>query len=295
MCATSPWRRLRLDHAIARCDSRCGSLSASRRRREGDEGSSCSLARFDRNGNGRLDADELAALRSSPADLSLTIAFHSKQPDKSRLALTAVAAEFAEAVRGATIDHLGITLSIAGVAVSFQAIQTGPGNQISGDQISIGAVNDGYPLLPDLDLNDDGRLTVRELRSVPARLSRFDRNHDGSLSTDEIRAPIRVCFGLGPIVHRELAGIRSVHRRPESPAPSGPEWFVRMDRNKDNDLTRGEFPGTDEQFAAIDADGDELISADEALAFDRKANEGSGNLDQPADSTGANSKEQAQP
>jgi hypothetical protein len=69
-----------------------------------------------------------------------------------------------------------------------------------------------------------------------------------------------------------------------------------MDRNKDNDLTRGEFPGTDDQFAAIDADGDELISADEALAFDRKTNEGrSGNLDQPAVSTGSNSKEQAQP
>jgi hypothetical protein len=69
-----------------------------------------------------------------------------------------------------------------------------------------------------------------------------------------------------------------------------------MDRNKDNDLTRGEFPGTDEQFAAMDADGDELVSADEALAFDRKANEGrSGILDQPAVSTGANSKEQAQP
>ena len=35
------------------------------------------------------------------------------------------------------------------------------------DQISIGAVNDGYPMLPDLDPNDDGRLTVRELRGVP--------------------------------------------------------------------------------------------------------------------------------
>jgi len=249
------------------------------------------LARFDRNGNGSFDAAELAALRTSPADLSLTIAFNSKQPDKSRLALTVVAAELAEAVQRATIDHLGITLSIAGVAVNFQAVQTG-----AGDQISIGAVDDGYPLLPDLDLNDDGRLTVRELRSVPGRLSRFDSNHDGSLSLDETRAPIRVCFGLGPIVHRELAGIRSVHRRPETSPPSGPEWFVRMDRNKDNDLTRGEFPGTNDQFAAIDADGDELISADEALAFDRKANGGrSGNLDQPAVSTGANSKEQAQP
>ncbi len=254
------------------------------------------LARFDHNGNGRFDADELAVLRTSPADLSLKIAFNSKAPDKSRLALTAVAAEFAEAVQRATVDHLGITLSIAGAAVNFQAVQAAAGDQGPGDQISIGAVDDGYPLLPDLDLNDDGRLTVRELREVPARLNRFDRNHDGSLSPDETRAPIRVCFGLGPMVHRELAGIRSVHRHPETSAPAGPEWFVRMDRNKDNDLARGEFPGTDEQFAAMDADGDELISADEALAFDKKTNGGrSGNPDEPAVSTGANSKEQAQP
>ena len=258
--------------------------------------SSAILARFDRNANGRFDDDERAALRRSPADLSLTIAFNSNQPDKSRFSLTAVAAKFAGAVPHATIDHLGITLSIAGATVNFQAVQAD-----SSDQISIGAVNDGYPLLPDLDLNDDGTLTVRELRSVPGRLSRFDKNHDGSLSLDETQAPVRVCFGLGPIVHRELAGIRSVHQAPATPPTSGPEWFVRMDRNKDNDLTRGEFPGTDEQFAAIDADGDELISADEALAFDRKANEGrtgkleTGNLGQPAIPTGSISKEQAQP
>jgi len=231
------------------------------------------LARFDRNGNGQFDADELTALRTSPADLSLTIAFDSKQPQKSRLALTGTTAELAEAVSHATIDHLGITLSITGLAVNFQAVQMGP-SETHSDQISIGAVDDGYPLLPDLDPNDDGRLTVRELRSVPGRLSKFDRNHDGTLTSDETRAPIRVCFGLGPIVHRELAGIRSVHRPPATAGLAGPEWFTRMDRNKDQDLTRSEFPGTDEQFAAIDADGDELISADEALAFDKKTTDG---------------------
>src|SRR5262249_9044225 len=150
--------------------------------------------------NGRFDTDELAALRTTSADLSLTIAFNSKEPAKSRLALTAVAAEFIQAVQRATVDHLGITLSIAGVPVNFQAVQAGPG-----DQLAIGAVDDGYPLLPDLDLNDDGRLTLRELRGVPGRLRRFDRNRDGSLSLDEIRAPVRICFGLGPTVHRELA------------------------------------------------------------------------------------------
>ncbi len=235
---------------------------------------SAALKRFDRNGNGRFDADELAELRRSPADIALTIAFNSKQPEKSRLAVTAVAAEFAAAVEHATADHLGITLAIAGVAVNFQAVQAGhadgAGEQVI-DQVSLGAVSDGYPLLPDLDPNDDGRLTLRELRGVPGRLTRFDRNHDGSLSVDETQAPIRVCFGLGPIVHRELAGIRSMHRAPTTTPTSGPEWFVRMDRNKDNDLTRDEFPGTDEQFAAIDADSDELISAEEALAFDKNS------------------------
>jgi hypothetical protein len=196
----------------------------------------------------------------------------------------AVAAEFADAVPDATIDHLGITLSIAGTPVIFQAVQSA-----ASDQISIGVVNDGYPLLPALDPNDDGRLTLRELRSVPQRLKAFDKNQDGSLSIEETPSPIRICFGLGPIVHRELAGVRSVHRSSASPPTPGPEWFLRMDRNKDNDLARGEFPGTDEQFAVLDADRDELISAEEALAFDKRADK------TPSDQTIDSSQEQATP
>jgi hypothetical protein len=37
-----------------------------------------------------------------------------------------------------------------------------------------------------------------------------------------------------------------------------------MDKNKDYDLTRQEFPGTDEQFQQLDKDQDELISSEEA-------------------------------
>ena len=72
-------------------------------------------------------------------------------------------------------------------------------------------------------------------------------------------------------MHRELAGMRSLYRKEAVPSVTGPEWFVRMDRNKDSDLTRGEFPGTDEQFQDLDADHDELVSADEALKFDKQA------------------------
>ena len=158
---------------------------------------------------------------------------------------------------------------------------------------------DGYPLLPALDPNDDGRLTVRELRELNQALQTFDKNHDGALTIDEAQAPIRVCFGLGSTVHRELAGIRNVARKQMSAPVIGPEWFVRMDRNKDNDLSRGEFPGTDEQFQTLDANSDDLISAAEAVDFDQK-NEGAGKKDERTDPSrptpiDSNSQEETKP
>ena len=73
-----------------------------------------------------------------------------------------------------------------------------------------------------------------------------------------------------------------------TPKTTGPEWFVRMDRNKDNDLTRVEFPGTDEQFQALDADHDELVSADEALRFDEKTEDTKQNdAERPVENPGA--------
>ena len=50
----------------------------------------------------------------------------------------------------------------------------------------------------------------------------------------------------------------------------GPLWFQKMDINHDGDLSRREFLGTDEDFKRIDRDGDGLISAAEAEAYDRE-------------------------
>lgn len=225
-------------------------------------------SRFDTNANGQFDVEELDVLRQRAPDLSLMIAFNSASPEKSRIALTAVADEFKQSLEQVAVDPTGITLTLKGMPVIFGAVQMQPS-----DQISIGAVHDGYPLLPSLDPNDDGRLTLRELRGLSDKLKSFDRNQDGTLTLDEVRSPVRLCFGLGASVHRELLGIRSLHRPQAAPTIIGPEWFVRMDRNKDNDLTRAEFPGTDEQFQDLDADHDELVSATEAVQFDKKTDD----------------------
>ncbi len=226
-------------------------------------GDASTVPRFDADANGQFDPLELKALREATPDLAVTIAFVSDDPTKSKLTVEIPKAESDRqlpdvAVTGEVANEAVIVI-IDGQLVELSAVQDGPS-----DQVSLGAVNDGYPLLAVIDPNDDGRFTIRERRTLTKQLATFDRNKDGTISSGEAQATIRVCFGLGATVHRELAELRRVDRKPQAPTEPCPGWFVRMDRNKDNDLSRQEFPGTDEQFAKLDADGDLLVSADEA-------------------------------
>ena len=168
----------------------------------------------------------------------------------------------------------GITIDVGDVSVNFSAVQS-PATSVDG-QISFGGVVDGYPLLTGLDPNDDGRFTMRELRGLSERLAKFDRNKDGMLSEAESLSPIRICIGLGATAHKELINVRSLRDKAKAEPVVGPEWFVRMDRNDDNDLSRKEFPGTDEQYEQLDADGDKLISAAEANEFDKQQSDNAG-------------------
>jgi Ca2+-binding EF-hand superfamily protein len=222
---------------------------------------------FDSNSNGQWEPEELNTLRTMPADLTLNINFDSADGSKSSVTLpeNSIAA-LDEQQLPFTVVNSSIVITRQDCDLWISAIQSG-----TSDQISLGAVNDGYPMLPVLDPNDDGKFTLRELRGLGKSLAQFDRNQDGQILKDELRPTIRVAFGMGPHVHQALAGIRNVNPFTK-PAVAGPEWFVRMDRNKDGDLTRKEFPGTDEQFTQLNADGDEFVSAEEALDYDRKTN-----------------------
>jgi hypothetical protein len=227
-----------------------------------------SIATLDTNQNGKIEATEIDTFSNQSPEIRLRVAFDAGDAGSSKLHVIGLN-ESLNIVANAAQQSEGVNLSIGSLTIHLSAIQSASSPSPSG-QVSIGAVVDGYPLLPELDPNGDGRFTIREMRTLTDELKALDRNTDQSLSLEECGSPIRVCIGLGAIVHEELANLRSA--QPAAPVETivGPQWFVRMDRNQDGDLTRGEFPGMDEQFVALDADGDALISASEANEFDKR-------------------------
>jgi Ca2+-binding EF-hand superfamily protein len=142
--------------------------------------------------------------------------------------------------------------------------------------------SEGKGLFELLDSNNDGRLSVREMRNAVRLLDELDRDGDGFISKIEIPLCSQASFRLGPpsqgvrdtwTVAFSPDGqlLRGVQAQPTT--PRGPEWFWKMDRNGDGDVSRKEFLGTDEQFWEIDTDGDGLISLQEAEAYEQKMRE----------------------
>jgi Ca2+-binding EF-hand superfamily protein len=140
-------------------------------------------------------------------------------------------------------------------------------------QIAATATVDRDPLLSALDSSGDGRLGLRELRAAAAKLSSMDKNGDGAVAPDEVPNQLSLvlahgggnqAFGApGVVVAARTSG---AYTPPPQPARGTPEWFARMDRNNDGDLSPREFLGTPQQFKRLDADGDGLLDVKEAVA-----------------------------
>jgi hypothetical protein len=106
----------------------------------------------------------------------------------------------------------------------------------------------------------------------------WDADHDGRVSADEVPYHFQVTIargglavlvgeGAGTAPSGAIAALRG--REPTA----GPDWFRKMDRNHDGDISRREFLGPREQFERLDRDNDGLIDPTEASAAeaDRKS------------------------
>jgi Ca2+-binding EF-hand superfamily protein len=124
-----------------------------------------------------------------------------------------------------------------------------------------------------LDRDADARLSLREIRTAAERLKSFDQDADGRLTGAEMPRTliVRLERGVqaGPMGEAVRAGMQM--SAPRVRPAGGPPWFDRMDSNSDGDISPREFLGTPEQFAALDADKDGLISRAEAQDAEKTA------------------------
>jgi len=144
--------------------------------------------------------------------------------------------------------------------------------------VTLSTSDKGRGLFDLIDKDGDGRLSVREMRQL-TKLLELDRDGKGAITRTDVPRNLQVSFQMGSsggfnggavfVVNAGLGGGRPMPQTPRK----GPEWFQKMDRNRDGDVSRREFLGTDAQFKEIDTDGDGLISLAEAEAYDLKMRE----------------------
>jgi Ca2+-binding EF-hand superfamily protein len=139
----------------------------------------------------------------------------------------------------------------------------------------------GRGLFELLDRDGDGRLSPRELNAAEGLLAALDRDGDGKLSRDELPHRYEIVVrpaGISVLPNADVtffelvsddltlypAAVRSAAGR-----AAVPDWFRKMDRNGDGDVSAREFVGPPALFRKIDADGDGLISPAEARAYEK--------------------------
>ncbi len=125
----------------------------------------------------------------------------------------------------------------------------------------------GRNLFGILDLDRNRSLSRRELAQAVKRIALWDTDSDRAISEAEIPQLYQISFGPG---QPEFQGVQipgQVQRSigdTTSPLSAAPVWFEKLDRNRDSELTRREFPGTIAEFQKLDQNSDGVVDTAEA-------------------------------
>ena len=140
-------------------------------------------------------------------------------------------------------------------------------------RLVVTTADQGRAIFGILDLDRDRRLGAREVMRTVDRVMSWDGNGDGRVSADEIPYHFQVTIARSGLTGSDRRAWQSpsarsmVAARAASPAAAGPDWFQKMDRNHDGDVSRREFLGPRDQFDRLDRDKDGLIDPDEARSI----------------------------
>lgn len=140
-------------------------------------------------------------------------------------------------------------------------------------RIDVSVKQDGKTLFKLLDENKDRRLSLRELKYGFDKLLEYDISKDEHVTEAELGTAYALEISMGTPESLRMTSMRSPNMMNGNPTDAilpgvggldGPEWFRRMDRNQDRDVSRREFLGPREIFTKLDTDGDNLLNAKEA-------------------------------
>lgn len=183
----------------------------------------------DRDGNDYLDVTEIRQLGVSPVHFS-------------------------------AVDRNGDGMILKDELLEFAELQS----RSFGSRVVLLLSNESQSIIDLVDESGDGELTLRELRQAPEKLLSWDLNGDGVISPRERPDNRRLIIQNGETILFRWDELQNRSAPATARTETGPEWFRKMDGNRDGDVSPREFLGKLETFRRLDADADGLISAGEA-------------------------------